>query len=50
MVLSMVSTKKKQEMYLSAPNQHIWLIFEELCDTEDWNNDTENTALSLQDA
>ncbi len=28
-----------------AANQHIRMISEESCDTEDWSNDAENTAL-----
>ncbi len=28
-----------------AANQHITIISEELCDTEDWRNDAENSAL-----
>ncbi len=28
-----------------AANQHIIIISEGLCDTEDWNNDAGNTAL-----
>ncbi len=28
-----------------AANQHIWIISEGSCDTEDWSNDAENTAL-----
>ncbi len=27
-------------------NQHIIIISERSCDTEDWNNDAENSALS----
>ncbi len=27
------------------PNQHIRMISEESCDTEDWSNDAENSAL-----
>ncbi len=27
-------------------NQHIRMISEGLCDTEDWNNDAENSALN----
>ncbi len=29
-----------------AANQHIILISEGSCDTEDWSNDAENTALT----
>ncbi len=29
----------------SASNQHIRMISEGSCDTEDWSNDAENTAL-----
>ncbi len=28
-----------------AANRHIRMISEGLCDTEDWNNDAENSAL-----
>ncbi len=28
-----------------ASNQHIRMISEESCDTEDWSNDAENSAL-----
>jgi len=28
-----------------APNQHIRMISDGLCDTEDWSNDAENSAL-----
>ncbi len=28
-----------------AANQHIRMISEESCETEDWSNDAENTAL-----
>ncbi len=31
-------------MFLT-PNQHIIMISEVSCDTEDWSNDAENTAL-----
>ncbi len=30
---------------MEAANQHIRMIFEGSCDTEDWSNDAENTAL-----
>ncbi len=32
-----------------AANQHIRMISEGSCDTEDWSNDAENTALSSQE-
>ncbi len=28
-----------------APDQHIRMIIEASCDTEDWSNDAENSAL-----
>ncbi len=31
--------------YWSSANQHIRVISEGSCDTEDWSNDAENTAL-----
>ncbi len=31
-----------------AANQHIRMISEGSCDTEDWSNDAENSALSSQ--
>ncbi len=30
------------------PNQHIRMFSEGSCDTEDWNNDAENSALPSQ--
>jgi len=47
-----VSTKILSSMFLtliiiinlfSAPNQHIKIISEGSCDTEDWSNDAENS-------
>ncbi len=32
-----------------AANQHIRMISEESCDTEDWSNDAENSAMQLQE-
>ncbi len=32
-----------------AANQHIRMISEESCDTEDWSNDAENPALPSQE-
>ncbi len=32
-----------------ATNQHIRMITEEPCDTEDWSNDAENSALPIQE-
>jgi len=32
-----------------ATNQHIRMISEGSCDTEDWSNDAENTALISQE-
>jgi len=32
-------------MFLKAANQHIRMISEGSCDTEDWGNDAENKAL-----
>ncbi len=32
-----------------SPNQHIRMISEWLCDTEDWSDDAENTALPSQE-
>jgi len=32
-----------------APNQHIRIISEGSCDTEDWSNDAENSALPSQE-
>ncbi len=44
--------KKKKYIYIYiyvyiswAPNQHIGMNSERLCDTEDWCNDAENSAL-----
>jgi len=31
-----------------AANQHIKMISEGLCDTENWSNDSENSALQFQ--
>ncbi len=31
------------------PNQHIRMISEGSCDTEDWSNDAENSALPSQE-
>jgi len=31
------------------PNQHIKMISEGSCNTEDWSNDAENSAFSLQE-
>ncbi len=30
-----------------AENQHIWMISEGSCDTQDWSNDAENLAYLL---
>ncbi len=38
---------KNKIVYLAA-NQHIRMISEESCDTEDWINDAENSALHLK--
>ncbi len=32
-----------------AVNQHIRMISEESCDTDDWSNDAENSALPSQE-
>jgi len=32
-----------------APSQHIKMISEGSCDTEDWSNDAENSALPSQE-
>ncbi len=32
-----------------APNQHIKMISEGSCHTEDWSNDAENSALTSQE-
>ncbi len=32
-----------------APYQHIQIISEVSCDTEDWSNDAENSALPSQE-
>ncbi len=47
--------KKKKKKLLSAlikrnvaPNQHIIMISEGSCDTEDWSDDAENSALPSQ--
>ncbi len=32
-----------------VPNQHIIIISERSCDTEDWSNDAENSALPPQE-
>ncbi len=32
-------------MFFWAANQHIIMISEESCDTEDWSNDAENVVL-----
>jgi len=32
-----------------APNQHIRMISEESCDTEDWSKDAEKSNLTLQE-
>ncbi len=29
-------------------NQYIWMLSDGLCDTEDWSDDAENSALSLK--
>ncbi len=34
---------------LLAANQHIRMISEGSCDTEDWSNDAENSALPSQE-
>ncbi len=34
--------------YNWAPNQHIIMISEGSCDTEDWSNDAENSTLTSQ--
>ncbi len=39
--------KMKIHVYCAA-NQHIRMISEGSCDTEDWSNDAENTALPSQ--
>ncbi len=39
-----IDNKKKVS---SAPIQHIRMISEESCATEDWSNDAENSALPL---
>ncbi len=42
----MVFTKNKSfQKLLGFQNQHIRMISEESCDTEDWSNDAENSAL-----
>jgi len=45
----MVSTKileTKLRRIVTAVNQHIKMISEGSCDTEDWSNNAENSALS----
>jgi len=32
-------------MFLKKPNQHVRLISERSCDTKDWSNDAENSAI-----
>ncbi len=36
-------------MFFLAANQNIILISEGSCDTEDWSNDAENSALKSQE-
>jgi len=33
----------------NAPNQHIRMISEGSCDTEDWSNDAKKSVLALQE-
>ncbi len=40
-------SKKKNVLW--AANQHISMISEGSCDTEDWSNDAENSALPSQE-
>jgi len=35
-------------LIINAPNEHIIMIAEESCDTEDWSNYAENSALPPQ--
>ncbi len=35
--------------YIYASNQHITLISEGSCDTEDWSNDAKNSALPSEE-
>ncbi len=45
-VFSIDNNNNKYYNFLTA-NQHIRMISERSCDTEDWSNDAENTALIL---
>jgi len=36
------------QKYVAASRQHIRMISEASCDTEDWRNDAENSALPSQ--
>ncbi len=38
----------KHEFNFLSANQHIRTIFKGSCDTEDWSNDAENSALPSQ--
>ncbi len=40
-----IDNNKKIKYILISPNQHIIIISEGLCETEDWSNDAENSAL-----
>ncbi len=39
---------QQSEMFLKQQNQHIRMTSEGSCDTEDWSNDAENSALPSQ--
>ncbi len=39
------SNTKEQKAVSWAPNQHIRMISEGSCDTEDWSNNTENEII-----
>ncbi len=40
--------ENKNDLSFLSENQHITTIFNLSCDTEDWSNDAENSALSSQ--
>ncbi len=40
-----VFNNDNNKMFFKQKNQHIRMISEGSCDTEDWSNDAENTAL-----
>ncbi len=43
-----VNKQEDNKKYFWAPNQHIRMISEWSCDTEDWSNNAENSALESQ--